>query len=300
MRPDVERSRLVAVVNPATRRNADAIVAILRAAVPAGIDLDIRLTFAANTATAVTAEALAGGPTPGAVVAVGGDGTVADVATALRGTTIPLGIIPAGSTNIVARELGIPNRAADAVALLFSPHTRIALDVGRCDGRSFLHMAGAGLDSRLFAAANPALKRRIGWPAYLPPAARNLFRSMAHFTVTADSETFELVSPLVLVANGGSVASPRLRLYPGLRKDDGWLDVLVFTAALPLTIARTLGAFAARRLDRSPYVLHRRARHVELFADPPLPLQLDGDVVASTPATFDIEPAAIRVIVPPR
>jgi diacylglycerol kinase family enzyme len=103
--PAVSR-RLVAIVNPATHGNAAALVDLLRRHAPADADLDVRLTPAAGTTTALTHEALAGGAR--AVVAVGGDGTVAAVATALRGTGIPLGMIPGGSTNVTARSLDIP------------------------------------------------------------------------------------------------------------------------------------------------------------------------------------------------
>ena len=101
------RGRMAVIVNPATHGHASTIVDALQGHVPAGIELDVRVTRAAGTTTALTREALAGGAS--AVVAVGGDGTVAAVATALRGTGIPLGVIPAGSTNITARELGFPH-----------------------------------------------------------------------------------------------------------------------------------------------------------------------------------------------
>ena len=234
------------------------------------------------------------------VVAVGGDGTVADVATGIRGSGVPLGIVPAGSTNIIARELGIPRRPLAAAALLFGAHRLVTLDVGRCGDRSFLHMAGAGLDSRFFARTNPALKRRVGWLAYVPPAAGALRLPPARFTIRADGKVMEVTSSLVLVANGASIVSPSVRLHPATRADDGWLDVLVFTATGPLPIARTLGRLATLSLARSPFLLRLKARRVELQSDPPLPIELDGDVVARTPATFGIEPAALRVVAPDR
>ena len=232
------------------------------------------------------------------VVAVGGDGTVADVATGLRHGSATLGIVPAGSTNIIARESGIPSKASAAVRLIFGQHRLETIDVGLAGSRSFLHMAGAGLDSRLFAATNPALKRRIGWLAYVPSATRHVLDAPSRFTIGIDDEQIEVVSPLVIVANGGSIITPTLQLYPGLRRDDGWLDVLIFTAAGPLAISRTLGRLATRSLAKSPFVLRRRAKRVLLNADPPLAVQLDGDVVTETPVEFSIAPAALRVIAP--
>jgi YegS/Rv2252/BmrU family lipid kinase len=294
-RPPASR-RIVAIVNPATHGNAAAIVDLLRRHAPADADLDVRLTQAAGTTTALTHEALAGGAR--AVVAVGGDGTVAAVATALRGTGIPLGVIPGGSTNVTARSLDIPAHPAEAVTLLFGPHRHVPLDIGLCGETCFLHMAGAGLDSRMFAASNPALKRRIGWLAYLPPALHDLSLPLARFTVVTDGVAAEATSPLVLVANGSSIISPRLSLYPGIRTDDSWLDVLIFTPHMPLEIARTLVQLALQGLAHSRYLTHIRARHIEITADPALPVELDGDVVASTPFTVQLAPAALNVIVP--
>jgi diacylglycerol kinase (ATP) len=287
--------RVVAIVNPATRRNPEPIIELLRAMAPAGVELDVRQTVSAGTTTAVAREALAGADL---IVAVGGDGTVAAVASALDGADVPLGIVPAGSTNIIARELGIPTRARDAVGLLYGDHCLRSLDMGRCGDQSFLHMAGAGFDSRLFAATNPALKRRIGWLAYLSAGARNLTQPSIRFTIQADDARLEVTSPLVLVANGGSIIAPGLTLYPGIRKDDGLLDVLVFTPRGPFQIARTLGRGVTRGLARSPFVLRLPARRVEITTDPPVPIQLDGDVASNTPALFTIQPGAIRVVVP--
>jgi diacylglycerol kinase family enzyme len=231
-------------------------------------------------------------------VAVGGDGTVAAVATALCGTGLPLGIIPAGSTNVTARELGIPTDPTVAVALLCGPQRHARLDVGLCGDLCFLHMAGAGLDSRMFAGATPARKRQIGWLAYVPPALHALPRPLARFTIVTDGVTREVTAPLVLVANGSSIITPRLWLYPGIRTDDGWLDVLAFTPHGPVQVARTLGRLAVHGLAGSRYVTRVRARRIELTSDPPLPVELDGDVVTHTPVTLTVAPAALTVIAP--
>jgi diacylglycerol kinase family enzyme len=289
-------SRLLVVANPATRRNVADIADLLRQAAPSDVAVDVRLTRGPGADPVFTRDEIG---EVSCVVAIGGDGTVAGVATLLMGTEVPLGIIPAGSTNVIARDLRIPKAPQKAVALLLGKHRQKLVDVGLCGNRAFIHMAGAGFDSRLFDATSPSLKRRIGWLAYLPAASRNLLGQPSRFTIVADGVTTEVVSPLVLVANGGSIISPSLPLYPGIRRDDGWLDVLIFTPTGPVRIARTLTRFATRGLVRSPYVVRFQARHVSLTADPPLPVQLDGDVVAGTPVTFGIAPASLSIIVPP-
>ena len=287
--------KIVAIVNPATRRKPEPILHLLRSLAPAHTEVEIFLTRGAGTTTDVARAALDGA---GMMVAVGGDGTVAAVASAIDGSGVPLGIIPAGSTNIIARELKIPTAARAAIELIYGEHTHRDLDLGVCGDQRFLHMAGAGFDSRLFAATNPSLKRRAGWLAYLPAGARNLVKPPAQFIIRADDTTIEVISPLVIVANGGSVIAPGLTLYPGIRKDDGLLDVLIFTPKGPVQMLRTLGRAATRGLSNSPFVLRITARRVELSSDPPIPIQLDGDVATMTPAVFEIRPRAIHVVTP--
>ncbi len=288
---------MVVIANPATRRGPTRLIGAIQASAPPEVEFDIRLTSWPGEGVVLARDA---GSVADVVVAVGGDGTVADVATGLRGTGIPLAIVPGGSTNITARELGIPTDPRSAAALIFGRHRLAALDVGRCGDRSFLHMAGAGLDSRFFERTDPALKRRVGWLAYLPAAALALRTPPSRFTIDVDGWTMTVVSHLVLVANGGSIINPRLRLLPAIRSDDGWLDVLIFTATGRRPIARTLGRLASRTLRRSPFIVSIRARRVALDADPALAVQLDGDVVSRTPVTFEIEPAALDVIAPLR
>jgi YegS/Rv2252/BmrU family lipid kinase len=291
-----EQRRVVAIVNPATHGDAASIVALLRERVPVDLDLEVCLTQSAGTTTALAREVLAAGART--AVAVGGDGTVAAVAAALQGTDIPLGVIPGGSTNITARSLGIPADPAKAVALLFGEHRTVPLDIGICGDDCFLHMAGAGLDSRLFADANPALKKRLGWLAYVPPALHDLVLPPSRFTIVADGVTTEVVSPMVLVCNGSTIISPYLSLYPGVRTDDGQLDLLIFTPATSLEMARTFARLATHGLEHSPYVTHLRVRQITITADPGLPVELDGDVVLNTPLDVVLKPAALRVIVP--
>ncbi|HEY7032785.1 MAG TPA: diacylglycerol kinase family protein [Thermomicrobiales bacterium] len=288
--------RVIVVVNPATHKPADRIVAAVRGQAPPGVELDVLYTGRDEPVSALLAPRLRDAA---AVIACGGDGTVAAVVTGLGQAAIPVGIIPAGSTNIVARENRIPLNPESAARLVFGEHRIARLDVGICNERRFLHMAGAGLDSRLFAATNPALKRRVGWPAYVPAALRSLRDQPVRFALSVDGAAIRLRSPLVLVANGAGIVRPSLPIFPDLHRDDGLLDVIAFTPTGPVQMGRTLVRFASRSLHRSPYVVHLRGRDIAMTSDPPIPYQLDGDVVGLTPATFGVLPGAVRLIVPP-
>ncbi|MDQ4045594.1 MAG: diacylglycerol kinase family lipid kinase [Chloroflexota bacterium] len=287
--------RLLVIANPVTRRNIRAIIDTLRGAVPEGVTIDVRITRRAGEA-----RDLARRHAPGSrmVVAVGGDGTVADVASEVVAMGIPLAILPGGSTNIIARELGIPTDIHSGTALIRGPHAHKRIDVGRADRRHFVHMAGVGFDSRLFARANSRLKRKIGWLAYLPGAARSLLDRPSFVTVTVDDSEVSARSPLVLVANGRAVAHPKLAIATGISSSDGMFDVFIVTATGLIPLARVLGRLAMRQLDHSPYVTRLRGKRVTIDAEPSLPVEFDGDVDGSTPVELEIIPGALDVVVP--
>lgn len=288
--------RVVVIANPATRVNTRTVVTVFERTVPEGVSLDLRWTRSPGAAKDLAKDALR--ESVDGIVAVGGDGTVSDVASALTGTGIPLGVLPGGSTNIVAREQGVPNDLYDAARLIFGRHALASVDVAVCNERPFLHMAGAGFDSVFFNLTDPDLKRRIGWVAYLPAAAQALMVPPAAYRIEADGEMLTAKSPMVLVANGASIITPMLKLSSVIRSDDGWLDLIVVTATKPHELASVLARLAALQFNKSPLVVHRRVRNISLMASREIPVELDGDVLESTPATFSILPAAIELIVP--
>ncbi len=291
----ITATRICAIVNAANRRGVAAISASLDRQISDQAALDIHVVGSSDEATDAARQA---SRLADVVVAVGGDGTVADVATGIFGSRSALAIVPTGSTNITARTLGIPRRPESAIALLNGPYIRHSIDVGRSDNRSFLHIAGAGFDAELFQRADPRWKRRLGWVAYLPAAAAALQLAPSSVQVTAGESLIEARSALVLVANGGAAISPQFRIYPGIAVDDGWLDVLVFTSTTAAEIASTLGYAGRQQLERSPHVVHRRARRVRIEAVPELPVQLDGDPRGITPRDFHLIPGGMQVIVP--
>ena len=287
--------RLLVVANPATRRDVRLVIAALRAAAPDDVEIDVRITSRAGEARELAERHAVG---VRLIIAVGGDGTVGEVATAVVHKEIPLAILPGGSTNIIARELRIPTRAADGAALIFGPHRVRRIDAGWSERRIFLHMAGGGFDSRLFARSNSAWKRRVGWLAYIPAAARTLLDRPATVRITVDGTEHRARSPLVLVANGKSVVHPMMKLARGVSKADGVFDVFIVTATGPIQLMRVLGGAATMRLDRSPFVIRLRGVEIAFDAEPALPVQFDGDVDGVTPVGFRVLPDAIRVIVP--
>jgi len=212
---------------------------------------------------------------------------------------LPLAIVPAGSTNIIARSLRIPKDARAAIRLVWGANRLRTIDAGVSGKTTFLHMAGAGVDSLLFELSRPELKRRIGWMAYVPAALSALRRPLSTYTVRSDERSLEAVrSPLVLVANGAAIIAPRLRVDRDIAVDDGWLDVFVVTATTPREIATVLARIAMQRLRGTPHVQAWRTRAVEISAEPGMCVQFDGDVSGATPVSISLAPAAVQVVVP--
>lgn len=284
------------IVNPATRGNVNRILNLLQEASPRGTRVEVFITERSGHAQDLAREHAAWADV---LVAVGGDGTVGEIADIARRTGKVMGIIPGGSTNIVARELGIPTASDRAIRLLFESAGRVTMDAGICGDRTFLHMAGSGLDSLLFDLANPDLKRRMGWMAYLPAAMKALTHPMATYTIRAPGRTIEQVkSPLVLIANGPSIIAPQIKVDSRVRVDDGLLDVAVVTATRPDEIARVLARLATQQVFDSPLVEWFTTTELSFEASPEMAVQLDGDVALRTPVSISIVPRSVTVIVP--
>jgi|DewCreStandDraft_5_1066085.scaffolds.fasta_scaffold05992_3 diacylglycerol kinase family enzyme len=239
-----------------------------------------------------------------ALVAVGGDGTVAEVLSALVGTGVPLGIVPRGTGNQLAMNLGIPKALPAAVAVALAAQPR-PLDVGNLDdGRVCALNVGVGWAADLMLACPPEFKRRWGFAGYVAMTARLALRPRRRrFRVVADELEWVGDAATVLATNCPVLYVPgsplRLRLAPDAAVDDGRFDLLVAAPRhgadavnLLLRLARD-GAEGDRRLWRA------RARTLTIEADPPAPVQRDGDPAGTTPLRLVVEPGAAHVRVPP-
>ncbi|MBW3705630.1 diacylglycerol kinase, partial [Streptomyces griseus] len=186
-----------------------------------------------------TAQDPGGGQTAGAlragaelIVVCGGDGTVRAVADALAGTGVPLVLVPSGTGNLLARNLGLPLGPADALAAGLTGEPR-ALDLGRIEGDGFpaVHftaMAGAGLDAAMLEETSDRAKSALGWPAYVLAGAKGLRAPRMRLTVTLDGgPELRRTARMVLIANIGTVQAGAAPV-PDARPDDGLLDLAVF------------------------------------------------------------------------
>jgi len=183
----------------------------------------------------------------------GGDGTVQRCVDALAGSAAAVAIIPAGTANLLATNLRIPEDLPEAVWIGFHGERR-KLDLGVVNGEHFAVMAGVGFDAAMIRDAGGALKRRMGRLAYFWSGLRHLAGTATTMKITLDgTKWFRGKASCVLLGNVGTVTGG-IRAFPDARPDDGWLEVGVTTARNPLHWARALGRLAVGRPDRSPLI----------------------------------------------
>jgi diacylglycerol kinase (ATP) len=228
----------------------------------------------------------------------GGDGMVQRSLDALRDPAVAVAIVPAGTANLFATNLGIPDDLEEAVAIGLHGRRR-RVDLGVVNGERFAVMAGAGFDARMIRDAGKAMKSRIGRAAYLWTGARNLRAGRVGTTIRVDGATwFEGEASCVLVGNVGTVIGG-LPAFPEAVVDDGVLELGVVTADGVLDWARVLSRLAARRPDRSPLARTTAGRQIDVRLDEKLPYELDGgDRKKTKHLEIGVEPGAATVCVP--
>jgi YegS/Rv2252/BmrU family lipid kinase len=238
------------------------------------------------------------------VVAVGGDGAVLQVVNALAETDVALGIIPKGTGNLLAGNLGIPHKLEGAVDVIVTGHRR-RIDLGRVtiDGkeRDFAVACGVGFDARVMQATGTAEKGRWGKLAYLANAVREgrHVGNVSH-DITIDGVKTTTDAAQVFIANFGRVGGP-MQPRRKVRADDGLLDVIIVRASGPIP-ALLAGWEALRQKDLGEsgpgHVLRAQAREVRVETKPSRLVEIDGSVVGKTPLVATIRPAALTVIEP--
>lgn len=290
------RPRAVAILNPATgRRRAEEIEALLRATLERRFDLDVLRTGSPGDARLLAREAA---KEARLIVAVGGDGTVSDVAFGVVDSDAVLAIIPTGSTNIVARSLGIPLHPVTAARLLLRPPALRYMDVAVSGDRLMLHMAGAGLDALTMRDARRDWKRLAAWLAYVPSAFRHLLEPPTAFSLMIDGTSVTVAARMVLIANGGFVINPWFRVGRSIRPDDGVMDVCIFAPPGPVGLATMALWLLAGSVDRSRHFLQYPAHEVWLSATPAAPIEIDGDYAGHGVLHLQLRPGVLPVVVP--
>jgi diacylglycerol kinase family enzyme len=292
------RHRFYLIANPGAGLTGSPLVdAVANALLRAGVELTLTQPLDIETARRLAREAAASGRYD-AVLAAGGDGTIRQVAATLIGTETPLGIIPVGTGNVLAHEIGIaPQASAIAHMLLEGPIVKAVC--ARANDEPFLLMAGAGFDGRVIAALDHRLKSQVGKAAYAGPMLGALAHPVDTLTVTIDGRTHEASWAVIANARhyGGNFVMAR---RTGIRERG--LQAILFKAKNRGVLVGQLMALAMGTLDE------RSARHGDVdmlpclratvTAQNPVPTQIDGDAFGSTPLEIEAGAADLRLIVP--
>ena len=298
--PQVARARII--VNPASGsvRGAFRIHELEELALwltEQGMPTDLRLTARPRHATDLAREAVRAGMD--LVIAAGGDGTVNDVVQALAGHSTALGVLPVGTVNVWAREMGIPLNLAQAGELLLRG-VRRRVDLGRAGARYFLMMAGIGFDAEVARRVEHSRLKRIGLKMldYLATAGvMSVTEHAARVTLRVDEKRLSTTALMVIIGNtrlyGGAFTFTRNAIA-----DDGKLDLVVVGGGGLLYRLGVISRALLRRPSLGPRVRYFRCRTVRLEARKPLSVQVDGEVIGTLPMSITAVPQALTVIVP--
>ncbi|HEY5515875.1 MAG TPA: diacylglycerol kinase family protein [Pengzhenrongella sp.] len=261
-----------------------------------------------------TREALRG--SPDLVCALGGDGTVRAVAQVLAGTGVPLGLLPGGTGNLLARNLGTPvDDLAEAVSVALSGRDR-RIDAGwllldpteeqlaapdpaaqRPDNAHlFTVMAGLGFDAAMVDDASEGLKDKVGWAAYIVAATKNLGADGFAATVSVDGASGDPATARTVVVGNCGTLTGGLVLLPDAVIDDGLLDIATLT---PQSLAAWAGVAAnvlGNKTDDGPSIERKQGRDILVRVDPEQRVEVDGDVLdPGTRLRLVVDPGALVV-----
>lgn len=231
------------------------------------------------------------------VVVCGGDGSVSSAAMAVMESGLPMGIIPMGTANDLARTLAIPIDLQEAAEVIVKGRTR-RIDMGTVNGHAFFNVASIGLSTKLAQGLDPALKRRFGRLGYALAAIKVLagasrFRArIAEKGQVTEVETYQIAVGNGRHYGGGNVVEETAEI------DDGHLDLYSLEMSNLWKLTLMIRSFRSGRHGAWKEVRTARCVEFDIETKAPMPVNADGEIVTSTPAHFKVHPRAISVFTP--
>ncbi len=234
------------------------------------------------------------------VVAAGGDGTVASVAAGMVDSSVPLGIIPSGTWNAIARHLMLPFLPTRALALMTGNHQVRYLDLMAIGDSIHAMNLGVGFSARLIKTASREKKRKLGNLAYFSSLIQQVFGiKLTRYQIEADDKKYRGKALEIMVANYGVVGLNLIESLLEVHPDDGKADVLIFKPRTILDLPAMFWQALIRRQKRGPKFQQLRAsRTITINTVPPMDVQADGEMIGKTPVTVTVLPRSVGVIVP--
>jgi diacylglycerol kinase (ATP) len=254
----------------------------------------VRVTSHPGEAEALARRAVAEGFTR--IVAAGGDGTVNQVANGLASSDATLGVLPMGSVNVFAMELGLPLHDLQQCWDIIEEKNVRLVDLPNANGKSFVQLAGVGLDAQVVKETSLAFKRSFGPLSYLISAAQIAARRPPKLFIESEHTSLEEGS-FVLIGNGRFYGGP----FPFFKHaiiDDGLFDVVVFKRLGYLEIIKYLQDVVFSSDIKVPEVEYFQTRQLRITSEQDVPLELDGELAGNCPVDFQIQEKVLRVLAP--
>lgn len=254
----------------------------------------VRVTTAAGDAEAMAERAVAQGYRT--IVAAGGDGTVNEVVNGIGEADVTFGVLPIGTMNVFALELGIPmNNLRKAWEVIEAGHTR-CVDLPTGNGEYFVQLAGVGLDAEVVRQTTPDFKRALGPVSYVVSLAQVAAGRPPDLTITDASGTIR-TGCFVLIGNGRFYGGS-LVLFRDALLDDGLLDVVVFKNQSHWDVMRYVHAILFQAHPELPDVEYFQSESIKVESEGDVPVELDGEITGFAPVEFKIAAHKLRVLVP--
>jgi YegS/Rv2252/BmrU family lipid kinase len=230
------------------------------------------------------------------VVAAGGDGTIHEVVNGLAGTETTLGLLPIGTVNVFAMELGLPSNNLDLCWNIIEGDNTRLIDLPSANDKYFVQLAGVGLDAQVVQETSATLKRNFGPLSYLISAAQIATRKPPRLVIESPDTTVKEGS-FVLIGNGRRYGGP----FPFFKQaviDDGLLDVIIFKQLGYLDIISYLQKVFFSSEIRLPEVEYFQTASIRVSSEQDVPVELDGELVGSCPVDFQMRERRLRVLAP--
>lgn len=285
-------SDTVVILNPAAR-NEDAkywrerVELITR-------DCPIRTTACPGEAKALARQAVEDGF--GKIVAAGGDGTVNEVVNGLAGSDVVLGVLPIGTVNVFALELGLPSHNLELCWSVIQGENARLVDLPSANRKYFVQLGGVGLDAQVVKETSLAFKRSFGPLSYLISAAQIAAREPPKLAIESESAPVKEGS-FVLIGNGRFYGGP-FPFFKHALIDDGLFDVVVFKRLGYLEIIKYLQDVVFSSDIRVPEIEYFQTHRLRISSEQDVPVELDGELAGNCPVDFQIKEKALRVLVP--
>ncbi len=230
------------------------------------------------------------------VVAAGGDGTIHEVVNGIAGSGVTLGLMPMGTMNVFANELGLPaNDLGRCWEIIRAEHTRL-IDLPTANGKHFVQLAGVGLDAQVVKETSLTFKRNFGPLSYLISAAQIAGRRPPRLLIESEEAMTEEGS-FVLVGNGRLYGGP-FPFFKHAVMDDGLLDVLVFKQLGYLELIKYLQNVIFTPDITTREVEYFQTRRLRVSSADEVPIELDGELVGGCPVVFQMKPRGLKVLAP--